>query len=459
MVIKREDEQIAAARYALIAPIVSRQTPLSPGELRQWLTQTADRLFELPGTKRQSVSARTLERYLAAYRKGGWDALKPKARKSEAPTKLPSEILQLAINLRRERPQRSVEQLIFLLEQSGAAKPGQVAASTLARHLRKAGASRGELKKSAPSSEFRRFEADDVLALVQSDFKHFIYLPDPKHPNKKRKTILLAIIDDYSRYILHAQIYWDEQLPRLEDSLKKAILRHGIPETFYCDNGSAFSAHHLARICGRLGIRLTHSRPYRPQGRGKVEKFFQFIDSSFRTEVHGEVEKGNITTLEELNGALRAWLDGYYHERIHGSTKRSPREKFEASERMRKRKPLTELNELFLWEETRSVDKASCVKLDGNVYEVDATLATKRIQLRYDPFDLTAVQVWWEDKRYSDAKPIELSRKRKKKPDEPAPQPQEQEESLSFLQLAENKRQAVWQEDELRYASRGGEQL
>lgn len=177
MVVKQEDEQIAAARYALIAPIVSRQTPLAPGELQQWLAKTADRLFELPGTRRHSVSARTLERYLAAYRKGGWDALKPKARKPEAPTKLPSELLQLAIKLRRERPQRSVEQLIFLLEQSGAAKPGQVAASTLARHLRKAGANCGELQKSAPSSEFRRFEAEDILTLVQSDFKHFIYLP------------------------------------------------------------------------------------------------------------------------------------------------------------------------------------------------------------------------------------------------------------------------------------------
>ncbi|TFE19328.1 DDE-type integrase/transposase/recombinase [Cohnella luojiensis] len=457
MAVNQQDEQIAAARYALIAPIVSRQTPLLPGELRQWLEQTADRLFELPGTGRQTVSARTLERYLAAYRKGGWDALKPKARQTVAMTKLPSEILQLAIKLRRERPQRSVEQLIFLLEQSKAAQPGQVAASTLARHLRKAGASRNELQQSAPSSEFRRFEAEDILTLVQSDFKHFVYLPDPNHPGKKRKTILLALVDDYSRYVLHAQIYWDEQLPRLEDSLKKAILRHGIPETFYCDNGSAFSAHHLARICGRLGIRLVHSKPYRPQGRGKVERLFQFVDSSFRPEVQADVDQGKLTTLAELNNALRGWLDGYYHERVHGSTKRSPREKYESSNRERKRKSLTELNTLFLWEETRSVDKACCVKLGGNIYEVETALAGKRVQLRYDPFDLTEVQVWWEDKRYVEAKPVELNRKRKKKPDEPQPRPQEQKESLSFLELAEKKRQAAWQEDELHYARKGGE--
>jgi len=457
MVAKREDEQTAAARYALIAPIVSRQTPLLPGELAQWLQETAERMYELPGTRRQTVSVRTLERYLAAYRKGGWDALKPRAPSHLARSKLPSELLQMAITLRKERPQRSVEQLVFLLEQSGAAQPGQVAASTLARHLRKAGASRSELQKSSPSSEFRRFEANDILVLLQADFKHFLYLPDPKHPGKKRKTILLAIIDDYSRYVVHAQIYWDEQLPRLEDSLKKAILRHGIPETFYCDNGSAFSSHHLARICGRLGIRLAHSKPYRPQGRGKVERFFQFIDSSFRPEVQAHVDQGKLTTLEELNSTLRSWLDGYYHERVHGSTKRAPREKFESSGRKLKRKSLTELNELFLWEETRSVDKAGCVKLGGNVYEVDTALAGHKIQLRYDPFDLTDIQVWLEDKRYEDAKPVELNRKRGKKPDEPEPKAPPQTETLSFIELAEARRQVAWQEDELRYAAKGGE--
>lgn len=268
MTASMHDEQIAAARYALIAPVVSRQTPMAPGELAQWLRETAARQYELPGSRRQTVSVRTLERYLQAYRAGGWEALKPRPKDAKGRSKLDAAVLQQAIRLRMERPARSVEQLIFLLVEGGLAAPGQVAPSTLARHLRRAGASRGQVMDASPSGTFRRFEASDILELLQSDFKHFVYLPDPKQPKKKRKTILLAILDDYSRYVLHAQIYWDEQLPRLEDSLKKAILKHGIPETFYCDNGSAFSAHHLARICGRLGIRLSHSRPYRPQGRG-----------------------------------------------------------------------------------------------------------------------------------------------------------------------------------------------
>jgi len=451
------DEQIAAARYALIAPIVSRQTPLEPGELKRWLRETADRRYELPGSRKQTVSERTLERYLEAYRRGGWDALKPKSRSTEGRTKLDPSLLQQAITLRRERPARSVEQIIFLLVESGAASPGQIAESTLARHLRRSGASREEMMETSSSSTFRRFEAGDILELLQADFKHFVYLTDPKQPKKKRKTILLAILDDYSRYVVHAQIYWDEQLPRLEDSLKKAILRHGIPETFYCDNGSAFSAHHLARICGRLGIRLSHSKPYRPQGRGKVERLFQFVDSSFRPELQALIDRGEVTTLEEVNAALRSWLDGYYHAREHGSTKQSPQVRFDASQKPRKRKSLLELNELFLWEEQRTVDKTGCIQLAGHTYEVDSLLARKRISLRYDPFDLTELQVWFEGKRYANAGPVELKRKRSRAPEEITSAEEAVPEQLSFLDLAEKKRQAAWAEDEVRYAQKNGD--
>lgn len=266
-------EQVAAFRYSLIAPIVSRQTPMAPGEIKAYLDEAASKAYEIPGSHKTTVSVRTLERYLSLYRKGGWDALKPQPRKSKGNFKIPAAVLQKAIELRRQRPERSVEQIIFILEESGEVPPNSIAASTLARHLKKAGVSRQVLLKDKVSTSkgHRRFEAADVHVLWQSDFQHTLYLPDPKEPKRKKKALLFAILDDYSRLIVHAQFYWDEKLPRLEDSLKRAILKHGIPEQFYCDNGAVFSSQHLARICGKLGIRLSHSRPYRPAGRGYGE--------------------------------------------------------------------------------------------------------------------------------------------------------------------------------------------
>ena len=446
-------EQVTAFRYSLIAPIVSRQTPLAPGELKAYLAQAASQVYHIPGSTRMKVSVRTLERWLSHYRKGEWEALKPKGRIRKTILRIPPTVLQEAIRLRRQRPERSIEQIIFILEEGGKAEIGTIAASTLARHLKKAGVSRKDVLNTDNTGKgYRRFEAEDVLVLWQADFQHTLYLPDPQVPKKRKKAILFLIICDYSRLIVHAEFYWDEKLPRMEDSLKKAILKHGIPEQYYCDNGASFSSQHLVRICGKLGIRLSHSRPYRPQGRGKVERMFRFIDTRFKPEAYEQIEQGRITTLEELNQALTAWIDGFYHERVHGSTQQSPRLRAAASKRVPRRKTLAELTEIFLWEETRKVDKTGCVSLDGNTYEVDLELCGQRILLRYDPFDLASIQVWHEGKRFADATVVDLIRKvdRRVKPDPPPLV--EEPDGLSFLELAEQKRQEAWAGKSVSYA-------
>jgi putative transposase len=453
-------EQLAAFRYSLIAPIVSRQSPMAPGEIKAYLEQATQQTYHIPGSTKTRVSIRSLERYLSQYRSGQWDALKPKGRTRKLSTGIPAAILQEAIRLRKERPERSVEQIIFMLKESGLSGHVEIAASTLARQLKKAGVSRKELVKAQAGKGFRRFEAEDVHLLWQFDFQHTLYLPDPVDPKKKKKAILFAILDDYSRLITHAQFYWDEKLPRMEDSLKKAILKHGIPEQFYCDNGAAFSSQHLVRICGKLGIRLSHSTVYHPQGRGKIERFFHFIDTSFKPEAYQQIEQRRISTLEDLNQGLAAWLEGYYHIREHGSTKQPPKVRAEASKRVPRRVTLAELTEIFLWEETRKVDKTGCVSLDGNAYEVDLELCGERVQLRYDPFDLSLIQVWHQEKQWPDATVIDLSRTydRRVKP-EVSNLVEEPDGQLSFLELAEQKRQAVLaQQDPISYVPTGGEQ-
>jgi putative transposase len=450
-------EQTTAFRYSLIAPIVSRQTPMAPGELKAYLAQTAAQVYHIPGSNKSMVSVRTLERYISQYRKGEWDGLKPKGRIRKMNLSIPPAVLQEAIRLRQQRPERSVEQIIFILVEGGLADAGTIAQSTLSRHLRKAGVSRKDLLPASPDKGFRRFEAEDVHLSWQFDFQHTLYLPDPKDAKKRKKAILFAIIDDYSRLIVHAEFYWEEKLPRMEDSLKKAILKHGIPEQFYCDNGTAFSSKHLLRICGKLGIRLSHSRVRRPQGRGKIERFFKFVDTSFKHEAYAQIEKGQLTSLADLNGAWTAWVEGFYHERTHGSTKQSPRIRAVAAQREMRRKTHAELTEIFLWEETRKVDKTGCISLDGNTYEVDLELCGQRILLRYDPFDLSQIQVWFEEKRWADATVMDLTRTydRRVTPDNPN-LVLEPDGQLSFLELAERRRQAAWTSEAVSYAKPEG---
>jgi hypothetical protein len=114
------NEQIAAFRYSLIAPIVSRQTPMLPGEMTRQMQEIASRSYTIPGSCKTSISVRSLERYITGYRKAGWEGLKPRPKSKTGNCSIRPEALQRAIDLRKERPERSVEQLIYLLERSGA---------------------------------------------------------------------------------------------------------------------------------------------------------------------------------------------------------------------------------------------------------------------------------------------------------------------------------------------------
>jgi transposase InsO family protein len=138
---------------------------------------------------------------------------------------------------------------------------------------------------------------------------------------KKRKSYLIAFLDDQSRLIPHAEFYLSERLDSYLDALRKALRKRGLPRKLYVDNGSALRARLLEEITASLGIALIHSRPYTPQGRGKIERLFRSLRSQFLSACTQE-------TLPELNHALEAWIRDVYHSRPHGSTGQTPLRRF-----------------------------------------------------------------------------------------------------------------------------------
>ena len=392
---QKDREQIAAGRFHIIAPVVNRATPLNPGEVGAWFREAAQKTWtHEPYWVNKRFGVRTLERWKQQYERGKYEGLMPAVAPKRPVTAIPEQILRQAEAIRREMPKLSVESVVYLLYKEYGVARGTVNFSTLARHFRREGLTRQRFASAEDAKrEFTRFEAEFPMDLWQSDFQHTLSLPHPEDPNKRKLAKLCMILDDHSRFVVHAQFYWDERMPRLEDCLKKAIEKHGIPSQFYCDNGSAFSAGHIAHVCARLGMRLSHSRPYKPQGRGKIEKTFQFVDSSFRVIALNKIDKGQIKTLEHLNKELQEWLEEHYHMRIHGGIKEPPRVRM--GRHPVKPLPLSkqELRRVFFLEETRKVDKTACVSLDGLSYKVPAELCGLKVELRYDPFDPSDVEV------------------------------------------------------------------
>ncbi len=256
---------------------------------------------------------------------------------------------------------------------------------------------------------------------------------------------LVIFIDDYSRFVVHGQFYFEERVARLEDCLKKAILKHGVPESIYVDNGAIYSSHHFERICGRLRTELKHTKPGRPQGRGKQEKFFRFVDQSFVPEAYALIEQDKIRTLSDLNRFFSAWLEIAYHQKIHNSFKQRPIDRYQKDDHPIRTIPPHELVEVFLLEETRKADKTGCISLLGQTFEVETKLAGSQVQVRFDPHDLSLIQVWKDEVRYEDAKPLKLRdpKQKPKKSEMETANPVPPKTGLNYVELLveEQKRQ------------------
>lgn len=431
---EQQRQAIANFRYGLIAPLVSRR--LEPGEQMALMRSITGHVYDTPEGGQKQYSLRTLERYVQAYRTGGWEALLPSVRADKLQSRdIPDDVLHKAIALKREQPGRSVRQIIAILELAKFVEPGTVKESTLSKQLRQRGATRKELLKTG--NEFRRFETTHRNAMWQGDVQHTLYLPHPDKPGKKAMAYLVMFIDDYSRYVVHGQFYLEERVARLEDCLKKALLKHGIPETIYVDNGAIYSSHHMQRVCGKLSMELKHTKPGRPQGRGKQERFFRFVDQSFTPEAYDLIEKGQIRTLSDLNRFFSAWLEIAYHQKVHNSFKQRPIDRYQKDDHPIRYVPPHELVDAFLLEETRKADKTGCISLLGQTFEVQTKLAGSQVQVRFDPHDLNEIQVWKDGKQYENARVLKLrdpKQKPKKAEQSPAPEP-EVKTGLNYVEL------------------------
>jgi putative transposase len=219
------------------------------------------------------------------------------------------------------------------------------------------------------------------------------------------KAILFAILDDHSRLVCAARFVRAETTIGLDGVLRTALETRGIPGRLYVDNGAPYASGQLARVCAVLGARLVHSRPGRPQGRGKIERFFRTLRSQFLVELAGHPVLG----LDELNRLLTAWIEQVYHRAEHSETSQQPIERYTAGDPP-KRPDEALLREAFLWSQKRQVTKTATVSLLGNTYEVDQALTGRSVQLLYDPFNLERIEVRWQERSFGYAAPHQIAR-------------------------------------------------
>lgn len=388
--LEERNTAIALFRYGLIAHLLF--DPLSAGQLEGALREIAAKTYAIPYSTRVRVGIATLRRYLQLYQQHGFEALRPQERADKrSPRAFPAEVVEKAIALREEQPARTTAMIVNILKQDQNLKLEQpLNPHTLSTHLRLHGKTRRLLANTG--RVFKRFEREHSGSLWQGDMMFGPWLPDPSQPGKKRRTHLFCFIDDHSRLVPYAEFFFDEALPRMERVLKVGILRRGVPQAIYVDNGKVYSALQFGAACASLGIRKIHAAPYSPEGKGKIERFFE----TTRLQFMPEVEVSEITTLSDLNESFWAWLECVYHLATHRETEQTPLERYQQGLPAVRTADPEILRKAFLWRETRKVRKDGCIELQGNRYEVDAHLAGRKLELRFDPFDLSNLEVFLE---------------------------------------------------------------
>lgn len=394
-------------RYETFAPLLNEH--LDAFERRRQRAQ----IIESSG-----LSERTLRRYIQTYKEKGYQSLVDVARSDKGKARaVPEKAVEEAVKLRQELPSRSVRRIIEILEGEKIVKPGEVSRTSLNRHLiqRGYGATqlRAEGKIPAPSSRFQRKHRND---LVQTDLK---YGPTVICNGKKKKTYLLALIDDSTRMVLHAEFYSTQRLPILEDGFRKALLKFGKPSDILVDNGKIFVSKWFKLACTRLGVHHIAAKPFMPRTKGKIEKYNQTVDQFL-----DEFALEPVQTLHELNRKFSIWMDeGYTHSphealvleerdphtgELLNKRERTPYQAYMEDPAKVRYVSSVECRDAFLWEIQRTVDKSGCIKLEGVIFDAGVALIRRRVDVRYDPFDISVVEIWHEGKFQRKAEKLDM---------------------------------------------------
>jgi len=383
--------EVGLFRYALIRP--AADPALSTRQRGPLVRELAAGEHVGPFGDPVRVSRVTLDRWIRAWRAGGFDALVPSTRNVEPRT--PASVLELAAALKREVPGRTAAQVAAILAEHAATAPS---ARTLQRHF-----ARLELNTrpdGSPPAAFGRFEAAAPNDRWTGDALHGPVVAG-------RKTYLFAFIDDHSRALVGYRWGHSEDTLHLAAALRAGLSARGIPKVVYLDNGAAMVSKQLLRALAVLGIQLVHSRPGRPAGRGKIERVFRTVREQFLIELAVPGALDALDGLSGLNELFTAWVETVYHHRVHSETGQAPLARYTTTQPAALPSPAV-LHEAFLWSERRLVAKTATVSLHGNTYEVDAALVGRRVELVFDPFDLTTLSVRYQDRDMGTAVPHQI---------------------------------------------------
>jgi putative transposase len=368
---KNHAERVAIFRHTVIGRLLVRE--FVHGELRAELLALSRQRFRPPeADSTRCYAASTLERWYYACKKSGADALMPKPRADKGHgRKLDPAMRELLCDIRAENRSASVPTILITLQEEGllskdpkdehAASPQTVRKLFAARGLTRVSAKVATNDDPQEGPKMRlKWQAAHPGALWHGDVCHFSIL----NGGVKKPVRIHAHLDDASRYVPGIEAFWKEREQDMLTLFIDTLRVHGPPDALYLDNGATYTGEALITFCHRIGTLLLHPKPYDPQARGKMERFWRTLREGLLAFCTGEM------SLEELNRRLRAFVDRYHKTPHAGLLGRTPGSVYRAHKRT---DDLDEqkLSKALMVRETRRVSHDNLVHIDGVAWELD----------------------------------------------------------------------------------------
>ena len=401
----------ARFRFSVVGPLLS--SPPENGTLRESLMSLAKKQWNHPITGRWvTFTFSTIERWFYQARKENnpITALRTKRREDAGKSRQLSAPLKQAIQVQyRQHPswsyQLHLDNLAVLFKQSQ--EPGQQSLgalpsySTVLRYMKS-----HDLRKQRrvrkrdtigatiaaerlETREVRGFEMDYTHSLWHLDFHHSS-LPILDQKGKWHKPLLLAIMDDRSRLVCHAQWYLDETAETLVHGVIQALQKRGLPRALMSDNGPAMISAEFTQGLERLSILHQPTLPYSPYQNAKQEVFWGQVEGRLMAMMEGVSD----LTLELINKATIAWVEFEYHRKTHSETNVTPLDRLLKDPNVGRECPASNvLRQAFCMKVARKQRKSDgTFTLDGTRFEVPSRYRhIEQLHIRYARWDLSHV--------------------------------------------------------------------
>jgi transposase InsO family protein len=393
---KDPDRELAYFRFALIAPVI--QETYTDASIAAYCRRVTEKPISKPNGSLFHYQPATIERWINLYKVGGMDALMPRERSDKGSVRSISDECILEIYRLKERfPRLDAVQIHIRLVQDGLLS-ATVSSRTIQRFIKA-----NSLKPTAASGmlkDRKAFEEPFFGAMWQADTCYFPYI---NSGSGKKRTYLIAIVDDHARMIVGARLFFEDTAYNFQKILKDAVSTFGIPNKLYCDHGPSYENSQLTYICGSIGTVLIHAPVRDGAAKAKVERTFGVLKSRWLNGLN----TNQIRSIDEFNLELTEAVRKH-NLTVNSSTGQTPMDRF-LSSRGRIRLPESEewLHECFMNRISRKVKNDSTLSIQNIQFDAPMQFMRQSVEVRFLPDRMSEAYIFDNGKRY----PLKLTDK------------------------------------------------